>query len=173
MSALANNPQSLNFLSPLNFNFRLKRAPNLNFFIQKINLPSIGIKSTIQTNPFVNIPIPGDHLDYGELSVTFKVDEDLNNYLEIHNWIRAFSFPDNFDEYKQISVNQQYTGESLTSDLTLIISNSVKIPNYEVNFRNAYPTSLSALSFQTTDSTVDFITASATFKYLLYDIVKI
>lgn len=173
MSALDNNPKSLNFLSPLNFNFRLKRAPNLNFFIQKVNLPAISFPSAAETNPFVNIPIAGDHLQYGDLSVTFKVDEDLNNYLEMHNWIRALTFPDNFDEYKAISKNPEYTGTGLTSDITLIIANSVKIPNYEVNFRNAYPTSLSALSFQTTDSTVEFITATVTFKYTMYDIVKI
>lgn len=173
MSALSNNPSNLNFLSPLNFNFRLKRAPNLNFFIQKVNLPGISFPSAVETNPFVNIPIAGDHLQYGDLSVTFKVDEDLNNYLEIHNWIRALTFPDNFDEYKAISKNPEFTGNGITSDITLIISNSVKIPNFEVNFRNAYPTSLSALSFQTTDSTVEFITATATFKYIMYDIVKI
>lgn len=173
MSALSNNPKSLNFLSPLNFNFRLKRAPNLNFFIQKINLPAISFKSAVQTNPFVNISLSGEHLDYGDLSVTFKVDEDLNNYLEIHNWIRSLTFPDNFDEYKNLSKNAEYTGEGLTSDITLIISNSVKVPNFEVNFRNAYPTSLSALSFQTTDTTVEFITATATFDYMMYDIVKI
>lgn len=173
MSALANNPSNLNFLSPLNFNFRLKRAPNLNFFIQKINLPGISFPSITETNPFVNIPIAGDHLQYGDLSVTFKVDEDLNNYLEIHNWIRALTFPDNFTEFANISKNPEYTGEGVTSDLTLIISNSVKIPNYEVQFRNAYPTSLSALSFQTTDTTVEFISATVTFKYLMYDIVKI
>lgn len=173
MSALSNNPSNLNFLSPLNFNFRLKRAPNLNFFIQKVNLPGISFPSAVETNPFVNIPIAGDHLQYGDLSVTFKVDEDLNNYLEIHNWIRALTFPDNFDEYKTISKNPEFTGNGITSDITLVISNSVKIPNFEVNFRNAYPTSLSALSFQTTDSTVEFITATATFKYIMYDIVKI
>lgn len=173
MSALANNPANLNFLSPLNFNFRLKRAPNLNFFIQKVNLPAVSFKSVVQPNPFVNVPVAGDHLDYGDLSVTFKVDEDLNNYLEIHNWIRSLTFPENFEEYENIKRNAEYTGQGLTSDITLIISNSVKIPNFEVNFRNAYPTSLSALSFQTTDSTVEFITATATFEYLLYDIVKI
>lgn len=173
MSALDNNPDNLNFLSPLNFNFRLKRAPNLNFFVQKINLPSIGFTSTQQTNPFVNIPIAGDHVQYGDLTVTFKVDEDLNNYLEIHNWIRALTFPDNFEEYSNLSRNPEYTGEGITSDIILIISNSVKIPNFEVNFRNAYPTSLTALSFQTTDTTVEFISATATFKYIMYDIVKI
>ena len=39
MSALDSNPANKNFLSPLNFSFRIKKAPYTNFFIQKVNVP--------------------------------------------------------------------------------------------------------------------------------------
>ena len=41
MTAIDNTPENRNFLSPLNFKFSIKKSPNMNFFLQKVNLPSI------------------------------------------------------------------------------------------------------------------------------------
>ena len=87
MAALENTPTNPNFLSPLNFKFSIKRAPHINFFTQKISIPSLNLPSYNSPNPFVKIPEPGEHIDYGDLELTFRVDENLKNYLEIHNWI--------------------------------------------------------------------------------------
>ena len=103
MSAIDNTPSNRNFLSPLNFKFTIKKAPHVNFFIQKVNIPQIDLKPPIVPNQFVNVPIPGDHIDYSTLNITFKVDEDLQNYLEIHNWIKELGKPKDFDGYKAIS----------------------------------------------------------------------
>jgi hypothetical protein len=40
MTAIDDNPANRNFLSPINFKFRIKKAPNLNFFVQKISVPA-------------------------------------------------------------------------------------------------------------------------------------
>ena len=173
MSALDNTPVNKNFLSPLNFSFQIKRAPYINFFVQKVNLPSISIDFPIQATPFTNIPIAGEHIKYGDLTVTFKVDEDLQNWFEVHNWIRSLGFPDNFGEYAEVAVNTITSGNGITSDITLLISDSAKNPNYAVTFRDCFPVSLTDLNFETTDSSVDYITASASFRYILYDVVKI
>ena len=112
-------------------------------------------------------------MEYGDFDITFKVDEDFQNYLEIHNWIRALGFPEQFEERTAISKNPDYSGEGLYSDLSLIILNSAKKPNYEFTFRSAFPTDLSSVEFDTSDDDVDYVTASASFKYMLFDIVKI
>lgn len=173
MAALENTPTNSNFLSPLNFKFSIKRAPHINFFIQKISLPSINLPTYDSPNPFVKIPQPGEHLTYGDLDVTFKVDEDLQNYLEIHNWIRALGKPSDFSEYKTLADKAVYTGDGIRSDISLTILSSAKNPNYEIIFTDAYPTELSKLTFDTTDQTVDYIEASATFKYILFEIRNI
>lgn len=173
MAAIDINPLSINFLSPLNFNMKIKRSSTLNFFIQKVNLPSISLQSVMETNQFVNIPIGGDHLQYGDLDITFKVDENLNNYRAIHNWIRGIAFPDNYDEYAALKIQQPTSGEGLVSDIILTIANSAKVSNYEVTFRDAFPIYLGELQFDTTRDSVDYITASATFKYIMYDIAEV
>ena len=91
MTAVDNTPANKNFLSPLNFRFQIKKAPNVNFFVQKVNIPEIAVRAPDVMNPFVKIPYPGDHLEYGIFNISFKVDEDLQNYLEIHMSLRAFA----------------------------------------------------------------------------------
>ena len=173
MSAVDNTPTNKNFLSPLNFKFQIKKAPYVNFFIQQVNIPSILLQSPEKGNPFVNIPYPGEHLKFGELKISFKVDEDLKNYLEIHNWITSLGKPENFDQYKTIQDKPIATGEGIYSDISLIVLSSSKMANYEIVFVDAYPITVSDLTFNTVDDTVNYVTASATFKYTYYTITNI
>jgi hypothetical protein len=173
MTAIDNTPHNKNFLSPINFVFQIKRSPHLNFFVQEVNLPSITAENLETNNPFVRIPSSGDQLRFGDLRVTFKVDEDLQNWFEVHNWIRALGFPDNFSEYRQIASVSETSGQGITSDISLVILNQRRIPAFEVSFRNAFPINLSELMFRTTESDVNYLTATADFKYILYDVKKL
>jgi len=173
MTALDNTPYNKNFLSPLNFNFVIKRAPYTNFFVQSVNLPGFGFVTPLQQTPFSNIPQTGDRLNFQDLEVTFKVDEEMQNYLEIANWLRSLGFPDNFDQYAGIKAQTPGSGQETTSDLTLLISNAIKVPQFQIDFRNAFPINISRLNFQTTDQTVNYVSCTATFKYIFFDITKI
>lgn len=161
-----------NFLSPLNFKFQLKRAPNLNFFVQKVNIPGLSLPKVDTPNPLLSIPYAGDHLQYDELELTFKVDENLQNYLEVHNWVRALGKSD-FQEYANLAKNPTYTGEGLRSDIVLTVLTSQKNPNYEFIFKDAFPISISGVTFATTDENVDYIEATATFVYIQFDVIKV
>ena len=173
MSAIDNTPQNRNFLSPLDFQFSIKKAPNVNFFIQRVNIPSITLPSPTAPNPFVKIPYPGEHLTFGNLNISFKVDEDLQNYLELYNWINALGKPQDYKQYLTISEQPSYSGNGIYSDISVIALDSRKIPNYEVVYIDAFPTSLSEIVFNTTDSTVNYITAKSSFKYTYFNISTI
>ena len=47
------------------------------------------------------------------------------------------------------------------------------MPNYEITYTDAFPISLSDITFNTTENTVNYIEASATFKYTYYTITNI
>lgn len=173
MAAIDNTPSNKNFLSPLGFKFTIKKAPHVNFFIQQVNIPSILLQSPEKGNPFVNIPYPGEHLRFGELKIVFKVDEDLQNYLEIHNWIRALGKPENFEQYKTIQDKPIASGDGIYSDISLMVLSSSKMANYEVVFVDAYPVSLSDMNFTTVDQDVNYIAATASFKYTYYTITNV
>lgn len=173
MSAIDNTPENKNFLSPLNFRFQIKRAPHLNFFIQKVNLPTMRLPEVMYPNPVQNIPYFGEHMEYADLIIEFKVDEDLQNYLEIHNWMNKLGTPERLDQYREISQQESYTGDGVFSDITLIILSSAMNANYEVVFRDCYPSALTELVFDTSDTDVKYLTCSASFKYTLYNINQI
>jgi hypothetical protein len=173
MTAIDNTPINRNYLSPLNFKFTIKKAPHVNFFIQRVKIPDMTLPAPNYPNPMVNIPLIGDHITYGDFEVTFKVDEDLKDYLEIHNWIKALGKPIDFTERRAIRQVEEFTGEGERSDLSLIVLTSNKAANYEAVFTDAYPYYISQLDFNTTDKDVIYIQATARFKYVYFEINRI
>ncbi len=172
MTAIDKTPTNKNFLSPLNFKFVLKRAPHVNFFIQRVVVPGINLPATFSPNPLVRIPYAGDQLEFDELQITFRVDEDLQNYLELQNWIRA-SGKLSFELHKNLTDKAMISGESLTSEISLTVLSSAKRPNYEMVFEDSFPTRVSGITFDTSLEDVSYLEAEASFRYTKYEIKKI
>lgn len=170
---LTNQPENLNFLSPLGFRFTLKRSPGVNFFATDANIPSFELGAINMPTPFIDYPIPGDKPRYGSFSLTFKVDEDLRNYLEIYNWLVRLGFPKSFDQYLDISTRAPGSGDGIVSDGTLSVLNSSQSPNIEIQFEDMFPLSISDVNFTTADTTINYVTATVEFKFTLLKIVKL
>jgi len=171
MSALDYTPVNKNFLSPLGFKFHIQKLPNVNFFVQKVNIPGLQMGAVpMAPNPMVAIPYSGDHLLYNEFNVTYRIDEDMSNFLEIHNWLRGLGFPEDFSEYRAIQNEDRFLGGGLKTNATLTITSNGKSPNIACVFEDIFPISLSDIVFNTTDSSVDYIEATATFRYTQYKI---
>ncbi len=171
MSVLDYTPTNKNFLSPLGFKFYIQKLPNVNFFVQKATIPGLAMGGTpMAANPLVAIPYSGEHLQYNEFQLTFRIDEDMKNYLEIHNWLRGLGFPEDFSEYRAIQNEDQFLGGGLKTSATFIITSNGKSPNIECVFEDIFPISLSDVVFNTTDETVNYIEATATFRYTQYKI---
>lgn len=168
MSALNKQPTNNNFLSPLGLRFTIKKAPLVSYFVQSCNIPSVSIDRIEIPNPFIKYPVPGSQLTYNPLVLTFKVDEDLKNYLEIYNWLLGLGFPDDFEQYRQINNADPMSGEGIYSDCTLTVLSSAQNPNFEVVYLDAYPTSLSDLTFDTREQDVNYLEATSTFAYRRY-----
>lgn len=162
-----------NMLSPLGFNFTIKKTPDMNFFVQSVVLPGIQLGQTEFPTPFKSMPVYGDHIVYGDLTVTFKVNEDLSNYIQIFNWITGIGFPDSGDQHKALVNVAPGSGEGIESDATLMILSSAMNPVVEVNIRDLFPTTLSDLEFNSRDTTLEYIEATATFRFLNYTFKKL
>lgn len=174
MTALTNRPANENFLSQLGFRFVLKRAPHINYFVQRVNIPSISLGTAPVSTPFVEIPLPGTKLTFQPLRVDFKVDENMENYLEIYNWMFSLGFPDNFSQYSPLRGAQAaQLGEGVFSDITLTILNSSMNPNKVITFVDAYPVDLGDVSLDSTDTDVTYASSSVTFAYRKFDVQSV
>jgi hypothetical protein len=175
MSVIGNQPSNPNFLSPLGFNFSINRLPTTTFFLQNVNVPNVTLGELALPTPFKRIPIPGDQIEYGELSLQFRVDEDMTNYREIYDWIVGLGSPDNFGQYKALKDNDSLpgSGTGILSDATLTILTSAQNPNIELRFKDIFPTSLSDFSLSYSGTDVEYVLATADFKFLNYTIVAL
>ena len=173
--------QNRNFLSPVGFKFALKRSPKTAFFCNQANIPDITLGIAEQPTYFKDIPIPGDKIDFGDLNLRFLVDEDLGNYMEIQNWIRGLGYPETLKQFDKLE-EQDYLfgaarfsnrGDQIYSDGTLQILSSNLVPKFQVLFDDLFPYSLSTLSFDATDTDVEYFTADVSFKYTIYNLTDI
>ena len=172
-TAFANQITNRNFLSPAAFQFNITKVPKVSFFCSSASIPSISLETNTQPSYLKDIDVPGEKLDYENLTLRFLVDEDLKNYMAIHNWMTGLGFPESTKDFKDevtkpdttIDMNQQY------SDGSLIIQNSNFRTNAIVKFKDLFPTDLTSLEFDTAVTDIQYFTAEATFKYLVYNIV--
>mgnify|MGYP001177153857 FL=1 len=168
-----------NFLSPTGFKFTLKRSPAAAFFCNQANIPSMDLGVAVQPNYLRDIPTPGDKIEFGDLSIRFLVDEDLVNYMEIQKWIRGLGFPDSMKEFKDLEkeavIQPSYanSGDNIYSDGTLQILSSNLVAKFNVNFKDLFPVSLSTITFDATDTDIEYFTADATFKYTIYNLTDL
>lgn len=158
-----------NYLSPLEFIVSVKRMPNVQFFTQRASIPSLSINPIERPTPFKPLYETGDRLTYGELNVSFIIDEKMNNYLEIYNWMHGLAFPEKFDQYKNLEESEY----GLRSDISVIVMNSHKNPNLEIIYKDCYPIGLGEVSLDTTSTDVVYPEASATFVYNGYTITQL
>ena len=88
-----NQIKNRNFLSPSGFQFNLARAPKVDFFSNSTRIPGIQLGNIDVGNYLKSIPVPGDQIQFEDLTLQFLVDENMENYLEIHNWIYSLGYP--------------------------------------------------------------------------------
>tara|TARA_R110001592_G_scaffold33074_1_gene115119 strand:- start:617 stop:1216 length:600 start_codon:yes stop_codon:yes gene_type:complete len=186
-------PSKLDYASPIQFRFKCGKLPEVEFACQTANIPGISLGETDFKTPLKDISIPGDKVSYGSLDISFLVDENLNNYKELHDWIKGIGFPQNHDQFKalQATGSDRFPGSTagaivpgvatpqplaeggIYSDATLIVLNSKNIAKTEIRFQNVYPTSIGALSYDIKASDVDYLQCTASFSYMYYDMVQI
>lgn len=175
MSALDRNPVNQNPLHPNKFQLNFSRAPNLQFFCQSVNMPGVSLSEIPRNTPFVDIYVPGEKAIYDTLSVTFIIDEDMKTWFEVHDWIRALTFPTQFSEYKELKQLSPLANPNFPqySDAHLTFLNSSNLPTYRVKFVDCFPTSISGFIFSASDSPESILTADATFRFSYFEIDKL
>ena len=169
-----------NYMSPLGFKLVLTKTPKVDFLCQSANIPSISMGTAIQPSYLKDIPVPGDKVLYDDLNVRFLVDEKMENYLAIHKWITGLGYPESIGQYSQLKKDDRRTDRRVNdsadplyfqySDATLQVLNSNYKPSVLINFKDAFPVSLSTLDFDVTTRDYNYFTAEVTFKYTIYNI---
>tara|TARA_B100001996_G_scaffold283520_1_gene223803 strand:- start:7638 stop:8228 length:591 start_codon:yes stop_codon:yes gene_type:complete len=188
LNALTRQPEEIDYSAPSQYRFSIIQLPKVQFFTTACNIPGVNMGDAIFPTPFKDIPVLPDKVTFENLEITFLVDEKLQNYQELFNWIMAIGFPEDraqFKSFRQENVDQFPTSQSkinapsdtpkprtpdgaMYSDASLTILSNKNNPVLNVNFSNVYPVSLSALQYTNDQADTQYMSATATFQYQLF-----
>ena len=194
-SPLSRQPTKLDYASPTQFKFGIHQLPKVEFFTTTANVPAIALSDVVIPTPFKSIPMQGDQLTFDNLTINFIVDEFLENYLSLHEWMVGIGFPKARKQFSDFKTNKSNTpisarssastssdigdvqqsspNNALFSDATLTILSNKNNPIVNVLFRDLYPVAMSALEYNQAATDVEYLTESVDFAYQIYEIEAI
>lgn len=166
-------PNNLNPLQSNGFLFGIQKLPEVSFFCQEANIPELILPQAEMPTPLVNTKLPGDKASYGDLIITFLIDENMANYVAIHNWLVGMGFPESWRQYSKFI--QDRSDPTTTSEMTAAVSdgilqvlNSSNNPVRTIRFVDVFPTSLTSLQLTSTTTETTYLAGNATFAYTYY-----
>ena len=189
-SPLASQPDKLDYASPTQFRFGIHQLPKVEFFITAVTLPGINLGINTFPTPLKDIPLPGSKLEFANLSITFIVDEYLENYITLHNWMAGLGFPkshEQFQTFRDVTSDLPATprgadmgdrpgltspatpDDSMYSDANLTLLSNKNNPIVVVDFHNTFPINLGDLIYDQGATDVEYLTTTAEFAYQIYE----
>ena len=171
-------PTIFDYATGTQWRLAFNRIPKTTWFCTSAAIPGISLGEAQFPTPIHDIFLVGDKLTFENLNITFIVDEELQNYRELWDWLVGMGAPKEQSQWLaelkkgDSSVRKKggsYAESNFYSDATLIIYNSKNIPKVEVKFTDMFPTSLSALEYTQEATDVEYFKASATFRYMYYE----
>ena len=169
-----NQISNRNFLSAVGFKFTLAKYPKVDFFSNSARIPEISLDVARQSTYLKDLDIPGEKLNYGDLTLRFMVDENMENYISIYEWLTGLGFPETTTQFRTLTTDDGGVRDQKEafSDGTLRILNSNFREVAKVKFLDLFPTSLSSLDFDATSTDINYFTAQVSFKYTVYQLTS-
>jgi hypothetical protein len=164
LSPINRQPTSTNYLYQTFYKFQMRRLPKVNYFMQKVSLPDFASEWTNSSSPLVlslsNTPVKMFPLS--NLTIEFLVDENLENWRELYDWMRTIYLVNDYDKFEPKTTTHFTEG-------SILLLNSAMNVNKEVRFHNLLPISLSGIDFDSTDTDLSPRVATATFAFDFYE----
>ena len=148
-----------NFLSPVGFSFKIDQInfANLEYFCTQITFPGISLSEVQVPYRGVNLAQTGDRMVFDDLAIRFNITENMENYLELFDWMHNIINKKDAEDYKY--------------DASLLIMSSHNNMVKTVKFQEIFPTSLSTVEFNSQSTDVEYLQADVSFRYTLFEFV--
>ena len=190
-SALARQPTEFNYSQSNQFKVHLSLFPKTEWFVVRANIPSVTLGQTFQATRLIDMPLIGDKLVYDQFYFTFIVDEKLQNYMELHDWLINIGFPQSNTQFQSQTRTDGVTrpvgktfdtkvagfgkesDRDLYSDINMFILSSKNNPIAVIKFFEAFPTNLTNIEYSQQDADTTYAECTATFAYTLFTISPI
>lgn len=166
-------------LNKNNFRLLIDKIPTVEYYVQSVNIPGLAFTELRQgAGVGLDAYFPGDKIEFGKLSVKFLVDEDLENFKEVYDWMNAIVPIKDPADYSAYTATQKTSSGLMSgvdsdlnqySDITLVTNTNKNIPNKFFRFHDCFPTSLGELEL-ISGSDSEPVTCQVDFIFSYYDI---
>lgn len=162
--------QNRNFLQPTGFTVSIERESygNLQYFAQSIAHPGASMPPVeLPTRRVTSVPLAGDKINLGELTIDFLLDEDLESYKEMQNWMERLV------NEGHVSANEaRKTGKAPSyADIRVNILSSHNNRTNTIVYHDAIPTNIGTINLAANVADVSFITFSGSFRFSYFEFV--
>ena len=166
-------------LNKNNFRLLIDKIPTVEYYVQSVNIPGLQFSSVaIGAGVGLDAYFPGDKIEFGKLTVKFLVDEDLENFKEVYDWMNAIvpiQDPSDYANYTKTVkpdsglISGVDADLNQNSDITLVTNTNKNIPNKFFKFYDCFPTSLGELELVSGGDS-EPVTCQIEFQFTYYDI---
>ena len=154
----------MNELRSNSFTFIFEKIPNVAYYTTDVPIPAVNLGQSIINSRSIDFNLPSGKLDFDPITITFNVDENLDNYLELYNWMLELGHPE------RSKINRP-DDKDATSDAIVTILNNQKNPIFNIILKDCFPISLGELAFNT--GAAEPIPCTATISYTWFEIVSL
>jgi hypothetical protein len=166
-------------LNKNNFRLIIDKIPTVEYYVRSVNIPGLQF-TEVETGAGVGVDafFPGDKVSFDNLEVQFLVDEDLENFKEVYDWMNAIipiKDPSDFENYVETVKTPTGRLSAINNDLnqysmiTLVMNTNKNIPNKFLRFYDCFPTGISGMELESGSET-EPVVCTATFRFTYYDI---
>ena len=104
-------------LNKNNFKLIIQKTPTVEYYVQTVAIPGLTFEETVQpVGVGVDAFFPGDKVSFDTLNVSFLVDEDLQNYQEMYNWMTEIVPVASSSDYQRLTGSTMNTLGVSSSD---------------------------------------------------------
>ena len=166
-------PVNSNFQQATRFLLTFPRVSTTTYFCQSCNLPGLSISGIKTPTMFADIWHPSNKPNFEPFKATFIVNEGLSDWLELFYWINGLAPSINFEQYQNLKNLSRFSLGSKRpqyADGTLQILTALNNPIMYVDFTSMFPTDLTSVNFNTTETDTVTLIADITFRYDFFTI---
>ena len=168
---VTNGFNNINLLQPTQFKLIINRKnfPNLEYFCQSIQLPSMDVPAAdLPYSRLSALPIAGDKLSFGTLECMIIVDENLNAYKEMFEWLQRIVQTNEASGLDR-SRNNDTTAPTV-ADITVAILSSHNNTTRTIRYIDCIPTSVGSLSMEATTGDTIPISLPVSFRFSYFEL---
>ena len=190
-SATARQPTEFNYSQSNQFKVHLSLFPKTEWFVVRANIPSVTLGQGVQATRLIDLPVVGDKLTYDQFYMTFIVDEKLQNYMELHDWLLNIGFPERYTQFQgevrtdgttrasgpvadqRIAGFGKDSDRDLYSDIILYILSSKNNPVARITMFESFPVNLTNIEYSQQETDTSYAECTATFTYSFFTMEQV